>query len=85
MLELFDFVNPFHTGLEMMEQTQTYIDLTGEVFWLVLKDAAGQPAEIWVMNPNKIKVVPDRKMYIKGYVYKNGKKIKRERRKKRQR
>ncbi|QDP67984.1 MAG: putative portal protein [Prokaryotic dsDNA virus sp.] len=72
LLELFDFVNPFHTGLEMMEQTQTYIDLTGEVFWLVLKDTAGQPAEIWVMNPNKIKVVPDRKMYIKGYVYKNG-------------
>lgn len=72
LLELFDFVNPFHTGLEMMEQTQTYIDLTGEVFWLVLKDKAGQPAEIWVMNPNKIKVVPDRKMYIKGYVYKNG-------------
>ena len=72
LLELFDFVNPFHTGLEMMEQTQTYIDLTGEVFWLVLKDAAGQPAEIWVMNPNKIKVIPDQKMYIKGYVYENG-------------
>jgi HK97 family phage portal protein len=72
ILDLFDFVNEFHTGLEMMEQTQTFIDLLGEAFWLVLKDQAGQPAEIWVLNPNKIKVVPDKKMYIKGYVYKNG-------------
>ena len=72
ILSLFDFVNDFHTGLEMMEQTQTYIDLLGEAFWLVLKDKAGTPAEIWVLNPNKMNVVPDKKMYIKGYVYKNG-------------
>ena len=57
----------------MLEQTQTYIDLTGEVFWLVIKDRANTPAEIWVINPNKMKVIPDKKSYIKGYVYKNGK------------
>ena len=73
LLELFAYVNKFHTGLEMLEQTQTFIDLTGEVFWLVIKDRANTPAEIWVINPNKVKVVPDKKMYIKGYVYKNGK------------
>tara|TARA_R110002049_G_scaffold88357_1_gene223036 strand:+ start:1405 stop:3627 length:2223 start_codon:yes stop_codon:yes gene_type:complete len=72
ILDIIDFVNPFHTGLEMFEQTQTFIDLVGEVFWLVLKDAANKPAEIWVVNPTKMKVVPDREMYIKGYVYKNG-------------
>ena len=72
LLNILDFVNPFHTGLEMMEQTQTYIDLVGEVFWLVIKDGSNRPAEIWVVNPNKMKVIPDRKMYIKGYVYKNG-------------
>jgi HK97 family phage portal protein len=72
ILELFDFVNKFHTGLEMMEQTQTYIDLVGEVFWLVIKDQLGTPAEIWVLNPNKVKVIPDKKLYIKGYIYKNG-------------
>ena len=73
LLELFDFVNKFHTGLEMMEQTQTYIDLVGEVFWLVIKDQLGTPAEIWILNPNKVKVIPDKKLYIKGYIYKNGK------------
>ena len=73
LLDLFHYVNKFHTGLEMLEQTQTYIDLTGEVFWLVIRDRSNIPAEIWVVNPNKVKVVPDKKMYIKGYVYKNGK------------
>jgi len=71
LLDLLNFVNPFHTGMEMMEQTQTYIDLVGEVFWLILKDRAGRPSEIWVINPNKVKVVPSKKDYIAGYVYEN--------------
>ncbi len=71
LLDLLNFVNPFHTGMEMMEQTQTFIDLVGEVFWLVLKDRAGRPSEIWVINPNKMKVVPSKKDYIAGYVYEN--------------
>ena len=71
ILDLLNFVNPFHTGMEMMEQTQTYIDLVGEAFWLVLKDMAGRPSEIWVINPEKMKVVPSKKDYIAGYVYSN--------------
>ena len=56
----------------MMEQTQTYIDLVGEAFWLVIKDRIGRPAELWAINPNKMKVVPHSKDYIAGYVYVNG-------------
>jgi HK97 family phage portal protein len=72
VLDLFDFVNEYNTGMEMMEQTQTYIDLLGEAFWMVIKDRANRPSEIWVINPNKIKVVPSKKDYIAGYVYVNG-------------
>lgn len=72
VLKLFDFVNEYTTGLEMMEQTQTYIDLVGEAFWLVIKDRIGRPAELWAINPSKIKVVPHSKDYIAGYVYVNG-------------
>lgn len=72
VLKLFDFVNEYTTGLEMMEQTQTYIDLVGEAFWLVIKDRIGRPAELWAINPSKMKVVPHSKDYIAGYVYVNG-------------
>ena len=72
VLSLFDFVNEYTTGLEMMEQTQTYIDLVGEAFWLVIKDRIGRPAELWAINPNKMRVVPHSKDYIAGYVYVNG-------------
>ena len=72
VLKLFDFVNEYTTGLEMMEQTQTYVDLVGEAFWLVIKDRIGRPAELWAINPSKIKVVPHSKDYIAGYVYVNG-------------
>ena len=56
----------------MMEQTQTYIDLVGEAFWLIIKDRIGRPAELCAINPNKMKVVPHSKDYIAGYVYVNG-------------
>jgi HK97 family phage portal protein len=72
VLDLLHFVNPYHTGMEMMEQTQTYIDLVGEAFWMIIKDRAGRPSEMWVINPNKIKVVPHDTEYIAGYVYQNG-------------
>ena len=72
VLSLFDFVNEYTTGLEMMEQTQTFIDLLGEAFWLIIRDRANRPAELWAINPNKIKVVPHSKDYIAGYVYVNG-------------
>ena len=72
VLQLFDFVNEYTTGLEMMEQTQTFIDLLGEAFWLIIRDRANRPAELWAINPNKIKVVPHSKDYIAGYVYVNG-------------
>ena len=72
VLDLLNFVNPYHTGMELMEQTQTFIDLVGESFWLVIRDRANRPAELWAINPNKIKVVPASDEYIKGYVYENG-------------
>ncbi len=72
ILDLLHFVNPYHTGMEMMEQSQTYVDLVGEAFWMIIKDRAKRPSELWVVNPNKMKVVPHEKDYIAGYVYQNG-------------
>lgn len=72
LLSLLDTINPFQTGSEFIELHQIYMDLIGESFWILNYNALGEPAEIWIPQPNKMSVVPDRNKFIKGYVYGSG-------------
>lgn len=72
LLKLLTYVNKFDTGNELFEQTQITLDLVGEAFWVLNFTKGGVPAEIWVAEPHRMTVLPDPKLYIKGYTYKNG-------------
>lgn len=72
ILSLLHMANPFQTGLEVMELTSMYVDLTGEAFWVIQRNQLGVPAEIWLVPPSRMKVVPSSKDFIKGYVYEHG-------------
>lgn len=61
--------NPFMPFQEFIELTQIYLELTGEVYWVLSKNGLGQPAEIWPVPPDRMWVVPDRENFIKGYIY----------------
>lgn len=65
---LLDRVNPFWTRIQLWRQTETDLLWHGNAFWGLEKDGK-QPGEIWRMRPDWMKVVPDRKAYIKGYLY----------------
>ncbi len=64
--------NPFLTGYKLRLLTQIYMDLTGEAFWVVERDRAGRPWEIWPVNPAYMVAVPDKEDHIKAWVYKSG-------------
>lgn len=68
--ELLDHPNSFQTGHELMYLTQVYRDLTGECYWI--KASNGGRKELWIAPPQYMKVVPDAKNYIKGYVFERG-------------
>jgi len=65
---LLDRVNPFWTRIQLWRQTETDLLWHGNAFWGLEKNGK-QVNEIWRMRPDWMQIVPDKKLYIKGYLY----------------
>ncbi len=65
---LLDRVNPWHTRQDLWRATETYLNLWGSSFWALEKDDAGR-WEIWPLRPDRVTVLPDRRSYVRGFVY----------------
>jgi HK97 family phage portal protein len=62
--------NPFNTGSTFREAGQQHMELTGEQWWVVTRDArATFPTGLWLVRPDRMEPVTDAETYIKGYVY----------------
>lgn len=58
------------TGQWLMEISQMYLDLTGESYWVIERDARSTiPLGLWPVRPDRMQPVPDADTWIKGYVY----------------
>jgi len=68
VLSFLQYVNPLTTFYDQAEATQIYLELTGEAFWIILKNG-GRPQEMWLVRPDWMKVVPDKEDIIKHYLY----------------
>ena len=66
--QLMDRVNPWHTRGDLWRATETYLSLWGSAFWALEWDDEGR-WEIWPLRPDRMRVLPDRHNYVKGYVY----------------
>lgn len=71
-LELLENPNPYFSKFRTLELTQMYLDLVGKCFWYIAKDRAGRPAQIWVVSPLNMTIIPDTNKFIKGFVYQAG-------------
>jgi phage portal protein BeeE len=69
---LWNSVNPYDTRETLMEMTQQHLELTGEAWWILLRNTAGIPQEIWCVRPDRMHVVPSREDFIAGYMYQLG-------------
>ena len=65
---LLDRVNPWHTRADLWRATETHLCLWGAAFWAIERDADGQP-ELWPLRPDRMVVLPDRRRYVRGFVY----------------
>lgn len=68
-LELWSAVNPFMNGFEMIELLDIYQELTGDAFLHLPPTPLGIPQELWVLQNQYVTIVPDKKNFIKGYLY----------------
>lgn len=70
-LSFLQYMNPLTTFYDQVEATQIYLELTGEAFWIILKNG-GRPQEAWLVRPDWMKVMPSKKDIIEHYVYNPG-------------
>jgi len=70
VLDLFRTVNNFNNSFDLWELTELYQELTGNAYWLILKDKKLKvPREIWTIPPDRITPIPDPDKFISGYKY----------------
>lgn len=73
LLSFLRSVNPHINETELKEITQLGQELAGNGYWYVLRnyrgDEKGLPKEIWPLRPDWMRVIPDNKNFIGGYVY----------------
>lgn len=72
LLDLFNSCNPFYTREELLESSQQHLELAGEAWWLILRNGAGQPVELWTVRPDRMAPIPHPQQFIAGYVYSIG-------------
>ena len=69
VLELLREVNPHHNQNDLMESLSLYLDLAGDAYWHVVDGPNGIPMELWALQAQYMKIVPDADEFIKGYLY----------------
>jgi HK97 family phage portal protein len=69
--------NPWQRWLEFCEALVISLELTGNAYIeLVMPPGSTRPTEMYILNPSRITIIPDKKNYIKGYIYEaNGARI----------
>ncbi len=65
---LLERVNPWHTRADLWRATETHLCLWGAAFWAIEQGDDGQP-ELWPLRPDRMVVIPDRRQYVRGFVY----------------
>ncbi len=54
---------------ELLRVTETFLSLWGSAYWGIERDESGGVSELWPLRPDRVRVVPDRDRYVKGFVY----------------
>ena len=74
LLTLLQRVNPVHNNFDLLELTQTYLEVHGKAFWYVPRDPLGVPEEIWILPAQNVtpKRRPGSRNVVDFYEYRNG-------------
>lgn len=68
-LDLWRQPNPFFFGAAFRESAQQHEELTGEQYWVIVRNAFGLPQEMWFVRPDRMTPVPHPTEFLSGYVY----------------
>jgi len=69
---LWNSPNPWLSGDDLAGGLQMYKRLAGNTYLLKVRSGSGRVVQIWLLRPDRVKVIPDADKYIAGYEYRNG-------------
>jgi HK97 family phage portal protein len=69
-LDLWRKPNPFFTGCNFREVTMQHEELTGEQYWVLVKQGS-LITEMWPVRPDRMFPVPHPTKYLAGYIYRS--------------
>lgn len=69
LLDLITNVNSVDNHFDVFEKTSIFSDCLGNAYWYVVRDGSGKPVEFWPLMAQWVTIVPDPKLFIKGYLY----------------
>jgi len=66
-------VNPWWTMDDLWIGTSTYLDAWGSAFWVTTDrngiPTSNRPEQLWLLRPDKMKILPDKNTFVKGFIY----------------
>lgn len=68
-LDLWRRPNPFFFGSAFRESAQQHEELTGEQYWIIVKNKVNLPQELWFVRPDRMEPVADATNFLAGYIY----------------
>ena len=70
LLDLLAQVNPYTTKFQMMDLTQSYLELLGNAYWLKVRgEHSKKILELWALRPDWVTIKEDKEKFIKFYRY----------------
>jgi HK97 family phage portal protein len=64
--------NPFMGEHLLWETTVLYLYLSGNAFWVKVRTRSGRVAELWPLRPDRLRIIPDDRKFVGGYIYEIG-------------
>ncbi len=62
-----EWVNPWMSGDDLWAETTAFYKLCGNAYWAFEKEFT----QIWVLRPDRVKIIPNQQNFIESYEYKN--------------
>ncbi len=72
VLDLFDRPNPFLSRYGLMSSLVMHRSLAGNAYIEKVRSRAGKVVELWLLRPDRVKVIPHPTRFISGYEYRIG-------------
>ncbi len=72
LVDLFRNVNSAWDNFGLKFVTTAYMSLTGDAYWVLLRNGFGMPSAIWIAPSEYMRIRPDENVLVKEYVYKRG-------------